>query len=63
MKLLKAITVWSSILLFLTSCLTGKGTLKKRNAEINGSLGERTTTMYLGDDGKYFMPAFFWRTT
>ena len=63
MRLLKANTVWSSILLFLTSCSTGTVTLKKPNAEINGSLAEMPTPMYLGDDVKYSMPAFFWRTT
>ena len=63
MKLLKAITVWSSILLFLTSCSTGTVTLNKPSSEINGSLLEMPTPIYLGDDVKYSMPAFFWRTT
>ena len=63
MKLLKAITVWSSILLFLTSCAEGVVTLKKPLAETNGSLLEMPTPMYLGDDVKYSMPAFLWRAT
>ena len=63
MKLLKVITVWSSILLFLTSCTTGVVTLKKPLAETNGSLLEMPTPMYLGDDVKYSMPAFLWRQT
>ena len=53
MKLLKAITVWSSILLFLTSCSTGTVTLNKPSAETNGSLLEMPTPMFLGDDVKY----------
>ena len=63
MKLLKVITVWSSILLFLTSCSTGVVALNKPLAETNGSLLEMPTPMYLGDDVKYSMPAFFFRTT
>ena len=63
MKLLKAITVWSSILLFLTSCSTGTVTLNKPSAETNGSLLEMPTPMFLGDDVKYSMPHFFFRTT
>ena len=63
MKLLKAITVWSSILLFLTSCSTGTVTLKKPSSEINGSLLEMPTPIFLGDEAKYSMPHFFWRTT
>ena len=63
MKLLKAITVWSSILLFLTSCSTGTVTLNKPSSEINGSLLEMPTPIYLGDDVKYSMPAFLWRRT
>ena len=60
MKLLKAITVWSSILLFLTSCSTGTVTLKKPSSEINGSLLEMPTPVFLGDDVKYSMPYFLW---
>mgnify|MGYP001264231811 CR=1 FL=1 len=63
MRLFKVITVWSSILLFLTNCSTGTVTLKKPSSEINGSLLEMPTPMYLGDDAKYSMPAFLWRTT
>ncbi len=63
MKLLKAITVWSSILLFLTSCSTGTVTLKKPSSEVNGSLLEMPTPMFLGNDVKYSMPAFLWRAT
>jgi hypothetical protein len=63
MRLLKAITVWSSILLFLTNCSTGTVTLKKPSAEMNGSLLEMPTPIFLGNDAKYSMPHFFWRTT
>jgi len=63
MKLLKVITVWSSILLFLTSCSTGTVTLNRPNSEISGSLLEMPVPIYLGDDVQYSMPAFFWRTT
>ena len=63
MRLLKAITVWSSILLFLTNCSTGTVTLKKPSSEMNGSLLEMPTPIFLGDDAKYSMPHFFWRTT
>ena len=63
MKLLKAITVWSSILLFLTSCVEGVVTLNKPNSEINGSLLEMPTPMYFGDDVKYSMPLYFFITT
>ena len=63
MRLFKAITVWSSILLFLTNCSTGTVTLKKPSAEMNGSLLEMPTPVYLGDDVKYSMPAFLWRST
>ena len=63
MKLLKAITVWSSILLFLTNCSTGTVTLKKPSSETNGSLLEMPTPMYFTDEAKYSMPAFFFRTT
>ena len=63
MKLLKAITVWSSILLFLASCSTGTVTLNKPLAETSGSLLEMPTPMFFGDDVKYSMPAFLWRTT
>jgi hypothetical protein len=63
MKLLKAITVWSSILLFLTSCSTGTVTLNKPSSEINGSLLEMPTPIFLGDEAKYSMPHFFFRTT
>ena len=63
MKLLKVITLWSSILLFLTSCVEGVVTLKRPNSETNGSLLEMPVPMYLGDDVKYSMPAFSWRQT
>ena len=63
MKLLKVIIVLSSILLFLTNCTTGTVTLNKPSAETNGSLLEMPTPMFLGDDVKYSMPAFFFRTT
>ena len=63
MKLLKAITVWSSILLFLTNCTTGVVTLNKPSSEMSGSLLEMPTPIFLGNDAKYSMPHFFWRTT
>ena len=63
MKLFKAITVWSSILLFLTNCSTGTVTLKSPLAETNGSLLQMPTPMYLGDDVKYSMPLFFFTTS
>ena len=63
MKLLKIITVWSSILLFLTSCAEGVVTLNKPLAATNGTLLEMPTPMYLGDDVKYSMPHFSFRTT
>ena len=63
MKLLKVITVWSSILLFLTNCTTGTVTLNKPSAEMNGSMLEMPTPMFFGDDVKYSMPAFLWRRT
>ena len=63
MKLLKAIMVWSSILLFLTSCVEGVVTLNKPNSEINGSLLEMPTPMYLGDDIESMGMSFLWRQT
>ena len=63
MKLLKAITVWSSILLFLTNCTTGTVTLNKPNAEMNGSLHEMPTPMFFADEAKYSLPGFFFRQT
>ena len=63
MKLLKVITVWSSRLLFLTSWSTGVVTLNKPLAATNGTLLEMPTPMYLGDDVKYSMPHFSFRTT
>ena len=63
MRLLKVIMVWSSILLFLTSCSTGTVTLNKPSSEINGSLLEMPTPIFLGDEAKYSMPHFFFRTT
>ena len=62
MKLLKVIIVLSSIL-FFTNCTTGVATLNKPSAEINGSLLEMPTPMFLGEDAKYSMPAFLWRRT
>jgi surface antigen len=63
MKLLKAITVWSSILLFLTSCSTGTVTLKKPLAETNGSLLEMPTPMYLGDNIESMGTSFLFNAT
>ena len=63
MKLFKAITVWSSILLFLTNCTTGTVTLNKPNAEMTGSLLEMPIPIYLGDEGSISMPGFFFRKT
>ena len=63
MKLLKAIIVLSSILLLTTNCTTGTVTLNKPSSEMNGSLVEMPQPMFLGDDVRYSMPAFLWRTT
>ena len=63
MKLLKAITVWSSILLLLTNCTTGTVALNKPNTEMSGSLLEMPTPMFFADEAKYSMPAFLWRRT
>ena len=63
MRLLKAITVWSSILLFLTNCSTGTVTLKKPLAETNGSLLEMPTPMYLGDNSMAMSTSYFFRAT
>ena len=63
MKLLKAIIVLSSILFLTTNCTTGTVTLNKPNSEMNGSLAEMPQPIFLGNDVKYSMPAFLWRTT
>ena len=63
MKLLKVITVWSSILLLLTNCTTGTVTLNRPNSEISGSLLEMPTPMFFAYEAKYSMPAFLWRRT
>ena len=63
MKLLKAIIVLSSILFLTTNCTTGTVTLNKPNSEMNGSLVEMPQPLFLGDDVRYSMPAFLWRTT
>ena len=63
MKLFKAITVWSSILLFLTNCSTGTVTLKKPLAETNGSLLQMPVPMYLGDNIEYMGTSFFFTTS
>ena len=63
MKLLKAIIVLSSILFLTTNCTTGTVTLNKPSSEMNGSLVEMPQPMFLGDDVRYSMPAFLWRTT
>ena len=63
MKLLKAITVWSSILLFLTNCTTGTVTLNRPNTEMSGSLLEMPTPMFFADEAKYSMGNFFFRRT
>ena len=63
MKLLKVITVWSSLLLFLTNCTTGTVTLNKPNSEMSGSLLEMPTPIFFGSDAKYSMPAYVWRRT
>ena len=59
MKLLKAITVWSSILLLLTNCTTGTVTLNRPNSETSGTLLEMPTPIYFADDAKYSMGNFF----
>ncbi len=62
MKSLKVIIVLSSIL-FLTNCTTGTATTNKPSKEVNGSLAKMPIPMILGDDVKYSMPAFLWRST
>ncbi|MBC8435568.1 MAG: hypothetical protein H8D84_01145 [Proteobacteria bacterium] len=62
MKSLKVIIVLSSIL-FLTNCTTGTVTLKKPSSEVNGSLLEMPTPMYLGDNIESMGMAFLWRST
>ena len=63
MKLLKVITVWSSLLLFLANCTTGTVTLNRPNSEMSGSLLEMPTPEFFGSDAKYAMPAYVWRRT
>ena len=58
-----AIIVLSSILFLTTNCTTGTVTLNKPNSEMNGSLAEMPQPIFLGNDVKYSMPAFLWRTT
>ena len=60
MKLLKVIIALSGIL-FLTNCTEGVVTLNRPNSEIEASSLEMPTPIYLGEDVKYSMPAFFWR--
>ena len=52
-----------SSILFLTNCTTGTTTTNKPSKEVNGSLTKMPIPMILGDDVKYSMPAFLWRTT
>ena len=63
MKLLKAITVWSSILLLLTNCTTGTVTLNRPNSETSGTLLEMPTPIYFADEAQYSMTSFLWRRT
>ena len=58
MKLLKVITILTSLLIATPAVA---GTLP--SDEINGTLLEMPTPMFFGDDLKYSMPAFLWRQT
>ena len=58
MKLLKAITIVTSLLM-ATPAVAGN----EPSDEINGSLIEMPTPMFFGDELKYSMPAFLWRQT
>ncbi len=58
MKLLKVITILTSLLI-TTPAVAGN----EPSDEINGSLVEMPTPIFFGDDLKYSMPAFLWRQT
>ena len=58
MKLLKVITILTSLLI-ATPAIAGN----TPKVEINGTLLEMPTPIFFGDDLKYSMPAFLWRQT
>jgi len=58
MKLLKVITILTSLLI-ATPAIAGN----TPKDEINGTLLEMPTPIFFGDDLKYSMPAFLWRQT
>ena len=58
MKLLKVITILTSLL--ITTPAVAGNTPKD---EINGTLLEMPAPMFFGDELKYSMPAFLWRQT
>ncbi len=58
MKLLKVITILTSLLI-TTPAVAGN----EPSDEINGTLLEMPTPIFFGDDLKYSMPAFLWRQT
>ena len=58
MKLLKAITIVTSLLIATPAIADNTP-----SDEINGSLLEMPSPMFFGDDLKYSMPAFLWRQT
>jgi len=61
MKLLKVITILSS-LVFLTNCSSTTGNTLKPT-EINGVMAEMPAPVFFGDNLEYSMPQFLWRST
>ena len=61
MKLLKVITILTSLLIMLSTIPAVAGNTPKD--EIDGTLLEMPTPVFFGDDLKYSMPAFLWRHT
>ena len=63
MKLLKVITILSS-LVFLTNCSSTTGSTNNfKPSDTNGMMAEMPAPVFFGDNLEYSMPQFLWRST
>ena len=63
MKLLKVITILSS-LVFLTNCSSTTGSTNNfKPSDTNGIMAEMPSPVFFGDNLEYSMPQFLWRST
>jgi len=63
MKLLKVITILSS-LVFLTNCSSTTGSTNNfKPSDTNGLMAEMPAPVFFGDHVEYSMPQFLWRST